>query len=253
MLAMAGALLVGCRALALDAISSYTLSQSILAYAPGGAGFAFSPHTNMAVTALGFGGVMLEDQPFNVSLWDGNGQELASVLVTANSPLVNWTHYESIPPLLLTGGQTYYLGSIAPGMGEWTGEMVVTIPGAETGTFSVAPDITYLGYATGTTYGGAFPDEVGPDQVFFLGPNLNYEFGPFIRLTRMQIASGQAQIDFMVTGGCTGPFTLLESAQPGSQWTTNQNAVLQTNVAGSSYTFIAPPAGPARFYRVRTP
>src|SRR5262245_35254460 len=98
------------RASAAEAILSYTY-PIITGYAAGGAGFAFSPTQPIFVTSLGFGGDGLgpTNEAIQVTVWDTGGNQLASETVNFGSPVFNTTHYESISPLGLNAGQTYYI------------------------------------------------------------------------------------------------------------------------------------------------
>ena len=61
----------------------------------------------------------------------------------------------------------------------------------------------------------------------------------------------QTQIPFTILQGAASSFDLLQARQITGPWTTNTSAVLRNLVAGSSFEFIAPPAGATYFYRVR--
>jgi hypothetical protein len=126
-----------------EAVPSFTLGITA-AFATNGAGFAFSPNVPVAVTSLGFGGNDLASFPYQVSLYDSLGNQLASRKVTTGSTLYNQTYYESITPVDLTAGNTYYIGAVEvgnPSGNYWVGTQVGPSDG---GSFSVDPDITYL-------------------------------------------------------------------------------------------------------------
>ena len=62
---------------------------------------------------------------------------------------------------------------------------------------------------------------------------------------------GTLQLDFGMTAGSSGTFTLLQADQLGSGWTTNFSAVLTTNIPGNSFRYSIPTGGPAEFYRIQ--
>lgn len=119
-------------------------------YITNGAGFAFSPVTSIAVTALGFGGVDqygsgtdLSNYPYRVTLYNSSGTTLATAEITIGSAFHNQTYYQTVSPVELTAGSTYYLGAAevgGPGGNLWVG----TLAGTEGGGFFVDGDIHYL-------------------------------------------------------------------------------------------------------------
>jgi hypothetical protein len=162
------------RASAAEAILSYTNSFSIVGYATGGGGFAFSPTQPIFVTSLGCDGDTLgTNEPFQVTVWDTGGNQLASATVNFGSPIFNTTHYESISPLGLNAGQTYYIGTVGIDSGLWLGHAIQIPPHPDpTGDITVSPDITYLGAATGQN-AGVFPNTVS-QGAFLIGANFQY-------------------------------------------------------------------------------
>src|SRR5579863_254124 len=79
-----------------EAITSFTGGTSTGGYALNGAGFLFTPLTTISVTDLGFGGGDLNNQPYQVNLWNSTGVELASATIRLSSPVVDETHYAAI-------------------------------------------------------------------------------------------------------------------------------------------------------------
>ncbi|HWX21189.1 MAG TPA: hypothetical protein VN578_14915 [Candidatus Binatia bacterium] len=249
----AGVLLYGFQASALEAIPSYQFyTHGFVGYAVGGAGFTFSPHTDLTITALGYDNGDGFSQPATVGVSDANWVSLASTIITSNSKVLSWASYEQIPPLTLRAGQTYYIWSFWTN-GVWYGPGLVTQGGLENGTFTVAPDIAYLGAFESTNTVGSPSFHQESPAVLLLGPNFMYVTSTMVKLSGLQVTSSHVQIDFNLAGAPVPSFTLLESDQPGGPWTTNSAGVLTTNVPGVSYTFVTAPNGPARFYRVQTP
>jgi hypothetical protein len=72
---------------------------------------------------------------------------------------------------------------------------------------------------------------------------------PLVVLGTPAIAASQPQIPFTVIQGAPS-FTLLQASQLDGPWTTNQSAVLNTLIKGSSYQFTAPAPTGTVFYRV---
>lgn len=236
---------------AYEAISAYGGGTGTAGYAPGGAGFAFTPQTNILITALGFGGTALTAEPYRVTLWTSNQVPLVSTVVTLNSPLLNQTHYEAVPDTLLEPGKTYYIGAVGTNSGLWTGNTITMGPPNPNGTFFVDPEILYLAYAAGTNASG-FPGVLGNSSTLLCGANFQFATGPIIIITGMAVVNHQSQVAFNVYGGGQPRFSLLESASLGA-WSTNSTAVLTTNIPGYAYTFSAPADTSARFYRIRSP
>jgi hypothetical protein len=138
----------------------------------GTAGWAFQAATSFEVAELGVFDYLLQETPIGpvtVGLWAENGTLLASADVSNSSPLVNQSRYSSIAPVLLTGGQTYFLGAFrstgftinvfGPGMG----------PGS---AFATTLNIQYLGLASNTNAAFAIPQlEPGGGSLLYAGPN----------------------------------------------------------------------------------
>jgi hypothetical protein len=237
----------------LEAIPSYQFySAGYAGFANGGAGFTFSPQVTISVTELGYGSDTWGQEPATVLLLDTNDVILASAQVTFSSPILSWAHYETISPVTLTPGQTYYLWSFWTN-GVWTGPGLLSSGPFQNGTFTVARDILYIGTADSTNADGSLPHTQGPPTVLRIGPNFAYVNTTAVILNGLQFVSGQVQIGFSISGVPAPSFTLLESDQLSGPWTTNLAAVLTTNTPGVSYTFTAPPDGPTRFYRVQIP
>lgn len=77
---------------------------------------------------------------------------------------------------------------------------------------------------------------------------------PTIVLEPVTFSNLVVQIRFDVTSELSTTYTLLCALQPNGEFTTNTDAVLSTNLPGSSYTFTAPVTSNSnRFYRVQTP
>jgi hypothetical protein len=234
-----------------EAIPGYVGGAATAGYAPGGAGFAFTPQTNILVTALGFGGAALGSETYRVTLWSSNHVPLVSTLVTSNSPVVNQTHYEAVLNIMLEPGKTYYVSAVGTNSGLWVGNVITMGPPNPNGTFWVDNTISYLAYAAGTNAAG-FPAVAGTDSTLLCGANFQFETGPIIVITGMAVINHHAEVAFKVYGSGQRQFSLLESADF-RVWSTNSASVLTTNIPGFSYTFSVPADAPSRFYCVRSP
>ena len=151
-----------------------------LGFVVGGAGFAFSPNTNMLVTTLGYLDNDQTSLPAQVQLWDSFGTVLASALVTSNSPITeNLCLYQPIPAIPLSAGQTYFIqGLNSDTNGNWNfwGGPIIGGP-ATCGDFLtviISSDLNYLGMAMNTNDNGAFP-RVIQAQALAIGANFQYE------------------------------------------------------------------------------
>jgi hypothetical protein len=162
-------LCAGAQAQAAEAISDYGAGIAG-GYAYGGAGFAFTPLENMEVTSLGYSQNILTNftdysGAAQVSLWDSAGDLLSTALVKDTASTINQSYYQTVSPVTLEAGETYYIGGVIPANGLWESS-------ASIGTFSVSPDITYLGVAYGTSlWQGLQPDTTGE---LTEGPDFQY-------------------------------------------------------------------------------
>ena len=81
-------------------------------------------------------------------------------------------------------------------------------------------------------------------RYFGFGPalvdNASQEAPPEINVTGVVINSGNVLIDFSLTGGSAGTFSLLRSMDPAGTYTTDGSAGLQEVQAGTSYRFTTP-------------
>ena len=164
------------RATPQEGIPIYTFGNvSVVGYAINGAGFAFSPNVPIAVTALGFGGSDLTVNPYQVTLFNSSGTQLATAQVTTGSPFSNQTYYQSISAVNLTAGATYYLQATEAGTTNsvWLGNVV----GVDaSGTFSVNSDITYLNSAVNFISG--IPTVLNSPGDFYVDANFQFTVVP---------------------------------------------------------------------------
>jgi hypothetical protein len=169
------ALAIATRASAAEAIYSFSPQTALVGYAIGGGGFAFSPTASLSVTSLGFGGGDLSYQNYQLSLWDSGGNVLSTAEVSTGSSFYNQSYYENIAAVTLTPGQTYYLRAAGVINGVWAGNVVDV---GQTGFFSVSPQISYLGIATGLDANGSFPNSLDLATAYLIGPNFQFQVVP---------------------------------------------------------------------------
>lgn len=234
-----------------EAITSHVTIWPLIGYGWGGGGFAIAPNLDVVATSFGFGGELVEHEPVQMSLWDTLGQRLSSVIVTSNSPSFNGTHYDTIQPVVLTAGETYYLCSCGTDGGVWDGDVISA--NDHNGDFTVAPELNYIGMALATNAAGVFPLNVTTGANLAVGANLQFYPAPLIVVGGLKARNAVVQVDFNMWGRQPTSFTLLESAQSGGPWQTNTQAQLMTNIVGASYSFSTTPVGNVRFYRVQSP
>jgi hypothetical protein len=114
--------------------------------------------------------VITSQSPLTVGLWAQDGTLLASATVTSSDPLVNQSVYQSITPVSLTAGATYYLGAYS-----LNGSFFMDVETPPGGSAMTSPEII-LGNSVWSTNGiSTFPDTiVGPSGSAILAPNFEY-------------------------------------------------------------------------------
>lgn len=147
---------------------------SVVGFTFGTAGWSFQPLTDVSVTALGsFDDLVTGQGPIAVGLWTADGTLLASHTITSGSTLVNECRYEAIPAILLSSGQTYFVGAYVTA-GDLMNFYVV---GPDHGTVIMAPEIQLGMAAMSPAAGFNFPDSIENSSGYvFLAPN--FEFQP---------------------------------------------------------------------------
>jgi hypothetical protein len=132
-----------------EAIPFFSSRSSVAGYSPNGAGFAFSPNVSIEVTALGFGfvptGTNFVVIPYQVSLYDADGNTLATEEITTGDSFYDATYYQGISPVVLTAGNTYYIGAGGFYYGFYDGYWFGNVDGPSYGgAFSVNSNISFL-------------------------------------------------------------------------------------------------------------
>lgn len=142
----------------------------------GPVGWTFQPLTDISVTALG----VFDGLPANleVGLWNSSGTLLASETIDENIISFNQSRYESITPVALTAGQTYYLAAFSPS-GEFQALTLSPNLTPPDGMAIMSPDIQ-LGMVANED-GGVFqfPDTVqGPADSAIIAANFEFAVAP---------------------------------------------------------------------------
>ena len=154
-----------------EAIQSY--QATLLGIEPGTAGYTFQPLTELFVTNLGcFSYLITNQSAVSVGLWSSGGTLLASASVTTNDALVNASRYAPITTLMLSPGQTYYIGAFAPA-GTISGDVVSPPDG---GLAVTAPQLQLglMAFSTNSIFEFPVLTQGSPGSGF-MGPN--FEFG----------------------------------------------------------------------------
>ena len=134
-------------------------------------GWSFTANNNLSVSSLGLfdetTGTPLS-QNHQVGLWTSTGTLLSSVTVRTNSALTGSFRYESITPVSLTSGSTYFLGSTVSSPFDDR-----YLSGAT--SITTAPQITFGNTLRNASAGGfSFPSTTGPGNGRF-GPNFQFD------------------------------------------------------------------------------
>ena len=133
---------------------------------------------------------------------------------------------------------------------ELTSPVVTDIASGTNFTFSPTAVVDYALDARAQVYGQYYL-EWGPIKritaIVAAVPTLQFSGTP-------SVSGNQVQIDFNVTNYRDGmTFLLLNASDPGGTWTTNSSAVIQTNLANSSFRVTTSTGGASKmFYRVQS-
>jgi hypothetical protein len=154
---------------AFEGIMTYSASDG--GYAFGSSGWTFTPLDNISVTMLGcFDYVLANQSPISVGLWASDGTLLASDVVNSGSPLLNQSRYESVSPVNLNAGMTYYLAAYST-----DGQIVLVAAEPSNGGVVNTSSHIQLGQAVYNPSGFAFPNNfTGSAGSAFLTANFQY-------------------------------------------------------------------------------
>jgi hypothetical protein len=164
--------------------------QSYAGLNPDESGFSFQPLTNFTVTSLGYW-FKPSDAPssYVVRLLDSNGTAVATATLNAPAAATNQLIYTNIAPVALTGGSINRLLAYdalffaANALKQWDGYVIDSrVP--ESGSFSVAPEVGYLGARSGTN---AFQGTNAP-YYLLVGPNFQFTTGPVVQPSTLLIS-----------------------------------------------------------------
>ncbi len=172
-----GALAGGQRCFAqgtMEAISNYS-SSGTEGEVAGTAGWAFEATTPITITAVGAFTNALANQgggPLAVGVWNSAGSLLASNLITVASSLAGLSRYESITPIFLEPGQTYYVGAYSP-----NGITVLDVYDGTPPPLIVASQIQITGLAAASGGFVAPTLQPGTEGDAYLGGNFQFQQG----------------------------------------------------------------------------
>ena len=156
----------------------YPVFSSIYASINGPIGWTFQPTTAINVNALGaFDYLMSGQSSLRVGLWDASGNLLASQTVSADGGTVGQSHYESIAPLLLLAGETYYVAAYSA---SGSLSAVVVTPDVEpNGYATMSPEIQLGQVAYGSGTGFSFPGTTAGNSGYaIIAPNFEFQAVP---------------------------------------------------------------------------
>lgn len=155
---------------------SYTPTESTVF---GTIGWTFQPLTGISVTALGAFTYNLPSGSTDVGLWSSDGTLLASSIITSSSALVNQSRYESIAPIMLAPGQTYYLGEFSSSGAIQSVAVDPNEPSGPDGYATVASEIQLDSAAWQTNAVFEFPSvTAGSPGSAIIAPNFEFQSVP---------------------------------------------------------------------------
>ena len=140
-------------------------------------GWTFQPQTDINVMALGaFDDVLYNSGNLEIGIWNSSGDLLTSSLVALTGTSSD-SVYQSVTPVMLTAGQTYYLGAYSPSQ---TVYFYVVGPDSDTHGYAImSPEIQLGGLAFNTNSVFAFPSSTeGQPGDAVVMPNFQFQVVP---------------------------------------------------------------------------
>ena len=140
-------------------------------------GWMFQSQTDINVTALGaFNDVLHNSGNLEIGIWNSSGDLLTSSLVALTGTSSD-SVYQSVTPVMLTAGQTYYLGAYSPSQ---TVYFYVVGPDSDTHGYAImSPEIQLGGLAFNTNSVFAFPSSTeGQPSDAVVMPNFQFQAVP---------------------------------------------------------------------------
>jgi len=165
---------------ATEALQGITYGNQVLSYNDE-AGFGFLVATNLTITNLGYHFTSTNISSYKVRLLNAFGSELASAILNAPAAGASQMVYTNITPVGLAAGSTNYLVAYdelhfnTNGTKQWDNN-VIDGGNTETGSFTVAPELTYLGVTTNTV----FLFGTISTNYLLLGPNFKFTTEPVV-------------------------------------------------------------------------
>jgi hypothetical protein len=226
-----------------------SVSGDLGGYISNGAGFAFSPNIAIEVTALGYAGEDIVNNPYQVSLFDAGGNLLASQTIATSNTLYNQSYYNSISPVQLTAGVTYYVGAEIAGTNLWLGDL----SGPNGTTFLVNSNINYLNGAGGFMPPGTVPGISLYQTNYPIGANFIFTNGSGTSASPPYLFITQVGTNAVLSWSTNAAGFLLENnssvTAPGNWMTVSPGP---TVVNGTNY--VTNGIGPGNnYYRLRQP
>jgi len=178
---------------------------------------------------------------------DINGSVLATALISpTNSSRRDRSYFQSIGPIPLTAGQTYYLQGGFPARAD-NFDIELWICNWCNPSFSLAPELHFAGFAVGTNGLGLFPAMVFTPTFLVSGPN--FEFNGKAAVVPSAILSGGQwappnHFQFVVNGVAGQNYTIQASTNL-FDWF----PIKTTNAPGDSFTVVDNTSTCCRFYR----
>jgi hypothetical protein len=223
-------------------------------YINGGMAWSFLPKVDVVVTSLGFmnpyAGTSFD--PLRIGLWNSDEKQIVSYTVRDTLSLeetdTNYVAYGRIVPVLLKGGQQYFITS---DRGDFGTQVVIVFALDSSNTnlphCAMGPELTYIGsYDFGPT-GGTFDLRSGTN-VALLGPTFRYELASVFE-PRLSVRAVQDGVELSWPSSSAN--FVLESAtrMDAAVWEPLTDAPDATS-AGYSVTYHPADAQP-RFFRLR--
>jgi hypothetical protein len=141
----------------------------------GPVGWTFTPQTDISVTALGAFAYCLPGTGLEVGLWNSSGTLLASDNITTAGLLIDQSYYQSVTPLELTAGQTYFLGAYSSA-GSFQSVAIDPNDGSSDGSATMSPEIQLDQAAYLNSFTFEFPSTTsGSPGSAIVAPNFEFE------------------------------------------------------------------------------
>jgi hypothetical protein len=226
---------------------------AVLVY--GGAGWSFSPTTNLTVTSVGYLGTATGGDPNAVvTIWAGTNSAIASYTpITDPSAQPNEIVSAPVPPLLLAAGQTYSITVYAAPLSgsQWYGSVHDNSGFLGYAPFEVAPELSNY-HALSLNQDGTFAplssDPAQDQQLLCSGPTFTYAIGLPPPTLQIALASNNNVLLSWPTNAVG--YVLQSSAAAMGTYTSVTNAPI---LSGVNYLTTLPRSRAGGFFRLMKP